>query len=127
LLDDDDDEMKEISSTTMHQVTASLVAEPDITSLQSHCLLDGAAGVELNRIGLVSLSDNTLAGSPVSNELDRGIRERDVPLLDPTAEHRNSLNSLDMDCDEDVALLIPDCNVSYQNTASSAAHGKSFS
>jgi hypothetical protein len=127
--DDGDESLKEVSrvplvtSTTARQVPAP---DSDITSLQSHCLLDGAAGVELNRIGSVSVTTNNLMDSQTVsyNELVSGVRDQpDVPLLIPTAEFRGSMDSLNMDCDEDAPLLIPDCESPSRNTNSNETRG----
>ena len=114
-----------VTSTTVRQVPTPGHTEPDISSLQSHCLLNGVAGVELNRIVSVSAASDNLIDSQTSshNELVSGVRDHpDVPLLVPTAEFRSSMDSLNMDCDEDVPLLIPECN-SPQNTDSNETPG----
>jgi hypothetical protein len=81
-------------SGTLREVQAPLSpvsasAEPDILSLQSQFLLDGDAGVEMNRIGSSSRttaghrSQTTPTPTMAASELQKNTVSHDVTMLDP--------------------------------------------
>lgn len=126
----DDDEIKSNDGSlllpllggTLREVQAPLSpvsasAEPDILSLQSQFLLDGDAGVEMNRIGSSSRttaghrSQTTPTPTMAASELQKNTVSHDVTMLDPSSKPDvSSLSSLlDIDGeDEDVPLLVPE-------------------
>lgn len=88
-------------------------AQTDATSLQSNLLLDG---VELNRIaGSSAVSPDSRTCHSLTKKTS-ATDASDVTLLDPVAaaeaaatiDFSSSSSSLDLDCGDDVPLLVPE-------------------